>query len=209
MRTAVALLAALLVSACTGQAVVPSVTVDTPIGLKPTPGNYAATVQSGGWDLQTKSQGMSCGAWTFDTNINPSYESAMQDVLKRSLEKVTFTSDILSPEQLKSQGYIAQVVIHQGNADSSFSISPNFFSGTVRGDITLSVILAIRDESGVAYQNTVTGRGLGSKDVFGCPAIGEAVGAAAQDAIQAIVKDIILNVRDGLNNRQLAGKPTS
>jgi hypothetical protein len=207
MRTILILAAVLLVSACTGQAVVPPVSVDMPAGQKPVTGSYAATIQSGGWSLKTKSQAFSCGAWSFDTDVNSSYEGAMREVLTRSLEKVDFTAEILSPEQLKQKGYDAQIIIHQGNADSSFSVSPNFFSGSARADVTLSVILAIRDETGVAYQNTVSGKGSGSKDVFACPTIGEAVSAGAQDAIRTIVKDITLYLRDGLRDRQIAAKP--
>jgi hypothetical protein len=177
--------------------------------MRPIPGNYAATIQSGGWALKTKSEALVCGAWTFDTDINGPYENAMRDVLSRSLEKVTFTPEVLSAEQLGDQGYDAQLVIHQGNADASFGVTPGFFTGTAHGSVALSVILAIRDKTGVAYQNTVSGKGSGAKDVFACPAIGDAIGAGAQDAIQSIVPQIMLYIRDGLNNRQLAKRPES
>lgn len=209
MRTSLLFVVGLVLSACTGQAVVPPVTVETPIGMRPTPGSYAATVQSGGWALETKSEALSCGAWTFDTDVNGPYENAMRDVLTRSLEKVTFTPDILTADQLRAQGYDAQVVIHQGSADASFGVTPGFFTASARGSVALSVILAIRDETGVAYQNTVTGKGTGTKEVFGCPSIGEAIGAGAQDAIQTIVTQIVLYMRDGLNSRQLAKRPGS
>ncbi|MGE5537376.1 MAG: hypothetical protein ACM30I_02080 [Gemmatimonas sp.] len=209
MRAIVVVVAALLASACTGQAVVPSVAVEIPAGQKPVAGNYAATIQTGGWALRTKSRGTSCGVWTFDTDVNSSYEGAIRDGLMRSLEKVTFTPEILSPEQLKESGYDAQVVVHQGNASSTFMLSPKFFSASARGEVVLSVILAIRDGSGVTYQNTVTGKGSGSKEVFACPAIGQAVGAGAQDAVRTIVREIVLSVRDGLRDRRVAAKPQS
>jgi hypothetical protein len=208
MLKKLALLSGLLLSACTGTAVVPTVTIDTPIGMKPMPGSYAATIQSGGWDLRTKNPGMGCSAWSFDTNINPSYEKAMRDVMTRSLEKVDFTANILSPSDLKAKGYTAQVIVQQGNADSDFTTVPSSFTFSARSDVSLSVIIAIRDENGVVYQDTVTGQGFAAKDLGACPSIGESVGAAAQDAVRSLVKDIVLRVRDGLNNRQLAGKPT-
>jgi hypothetical protein len=142
MKAILILGSAILLSACTAQAVVPPVSVDTPLGEAPVAGNYAATVQTGGWALQTKSKAFSCGAWTFDTDVNSSYEDALRNALTRSLEKVDFTPEILSPDDLRRKGYNAQIVVHQGNADSSFLVSTRWFSTTARADVELSVILA-------------------------------------------------------------------
>ncbi len=208
-RSAICIIALLSLAACTGQTVIPQINVQTPAGIKPTPGQYAAMIQSGGWALKTESEGLTCGAWSFDTDVNGPYESAMREVLTRSLEKVTFVNQALSPAELKAKGMTAQVVIHQGNADSKFSISQNFFSGTARSDLALTVTLAILDDKGLSYQHTTTGKGTGSKEIFTCNSIGDAVGTAAQDAIQNIVKDIILYVRDGLRERLIPAQPVA
>lgn len=205
----VVLLALLSLAACTGQTVIPQVNVQTPVGIKPTPGQYAVMIQSGGWALKTKADGWTCSAWTFDTDVNGPYETAMRDVLTRSLEKVTFVAETMTPEQLKAKGMTAQVIVYQGNADSKFSISQNFFSGTARSDLELTVTLAILDDKGLSYQQTTTGKGSGSKEIFTCNSIGEAVGVAAQDAIQDIVKDIVLYVRDGLRDRLVPASPAT
>jgi hypothetical protein len=207
MKAILILGSAVLLSACTAQAVVPPVSVDTPLGETPVAGNYAATVQTGGWALQTKSKAFSCGAWTFEADVNSPYEDALRNALARSLEKVDFTPEILSPDDLRRKGYNAQIVVHQGNADSSFLVSTRWFSTTARADIELSVILAIRDGTGLIYQNTATGKGSGSRSIFACPSIGQAVGASAQTAVRTIVRDIIVHLRDGLRDRRVATKP--
>jgi hypothetical protein len=207
MKAILILGSAVLLSACTAQAVVPPVSVDTPLGEMPVAGNYVATVQTGGWALQTKSKAFSCGAWTFDTDVNSPYDDALRNALTRSLEKVDFTPQILSADDLRREGYNAQIVVHQGNADSSFLVSARWFSTTARADVELGVILAIRDGTGLIYQNTATGKGSGSRSIFACPSIGQAIGASAQTAVRTIVRDIIVHLRDGLRDRRVATKP--
>lgn len=193
----------LVLAACTGTAVVPPVTIDTPIGSSPTPGSYAVTVQSGGWALTTKPAGFTCGAWTFDTDVNGAYEAAIRDVLTRSLQKTTFVSDTYTSEKLKAEGMNAQVILYQGNASSKYSVGQNLFSGTAVSQVELSVILAIIDESGVNYQQTISVSGSSNVEIFTCPKIAEAIEKAAQNAIRAVGKDILLYVRDGLRERLL------
>jgi hypothetical protein len=193
----------LVLASCTGTAVVPPVTVDAPTGLSATPGNYAVTIQSGGWALTTKSAGHTCGAWKFDTDVNGSYETAIRDVLTRSLQKTNFVSDTYTPEKLKIEGMNAQVIVYQGNASSNFSVGQNLFSGTAMSQVELTVTLAIIDQNGLNYQQTISGTGSSNIEIFTCPKIGEAIGKAAQNAIRAVGKDIMLYVRDGLRERLL------
>ena len=207
LRKVVVICGLLLLGACTGQVQVPPVTVDTPTGIVRTPGQYAAMVQSGGWALKTDSQGWTCGAWSFDTNINSVYSDAVKDALTRSLEKVTFVPSTLTPKELQDKGYQAQIVIYQGNATAKFGVATGFFTGTANSEIDLTSTLAILDPKGMKYQQSITGKGVGSHEVFTCNTIGTAVGAAAQDAIKQIVKDIVLYVRDGLNQERAAAIP--
>ncbi len=193
----------LVLANCTGTAVVPPVTVDTPAGISATPGNYAVTVQSGGWALTTKPVGFTCSAWTFDTDVNGAYESAIRDVLARSLQKTKFVSDTYTPEKLKIEGMNAQVIVYQGNASSNFSVGQNFFGGTAISQVELTVTLAILDENGLNYQQTISGSGSSNVEIFTCPKINEAIEKAAQNANRAVGKDIMLYVRDGLRERLL------
>jgi hypothetical protein len=201
-------------AACSGQVAVPNIQVETPAGITPTSGKYAAVVQSGGWQLKTDPSGWTCGAWHFNVDVNGPYEQAMRDVLTRSLEKVDFTGETYSPARLKELGYDAQIILYQGNANSSFGVNPGFFTGSANSEIALTVTLAVLDDGGLSAQHTITGKGTGKQDVMVCNTIGDAVAKAAQDAIQDIVKNSLLYVRDSLRERQLKkmasqGKPTS
>lgn len=206
MRPCALLAAAFLLAACTGQANVPPVTV--PVAAdKRVPGSYSAMVQGGGWALRTGSPGHVCGGWTFNTDINPAYERAMRDALTQALENVSFSTEILSPEQLKAQGFDAQIVVHQGNAESRFVLLQQLFSSTARSDVALVVIVAIRDERGFVSQEAVIGRGIGRTQVYTCPPIGEAIGTAAQGAVRSLVVDAIAKLQRSLSKRQLAAEP--
>ena len=198
----------LILSACSGTVHVPPTNVTGLANFTPTPGRYAAMIQSGGWVLNTKPDGFVCGAWTFKTDINKVYEDAMREVLTRSLEKVDFVPTPVTPTQLAASGYDAFFAVQQGNADSKFGISQGFFSSTANSNIELASILAITDERGSYYQQTITGKGAGTSGVMFCPSIEEAIASAAQDAVRDIAKSSVLLIRDGLSSRQLQrGQP--
>jgi hypothetical protein len=175
--------------------------------MEPVPGKYAAWVQSGGWKLDVKSSGYVCGAWSFDTDINTPYRSAMQEALTRGLQKVDFVDTTLSPEDLKKQGYDAQVILYQGNAKAQFGVSENLFSGTAGSGVELTSTMAVIRQQGLAYQVTISGQGSGGKDVFTCDRIGDAIGAAAASAIQDMGSKSVLYVRDALRS-SAASSPT-
>lgn len=206
----------LLLGACSGQVAMQNVQVDAP-QAGPIPGHYAALVQSGGWQLKTEPSGWTCGAWHFNLDVNGPYEQAMRDTLAKSLEKVDFTGETYSPARLKEKGYDAQIVVYQGNANSTFGVNPGFFTGSANSEVELEVTLAVLDESGLTYQQTIKGKGTGKQDVFVCNTIGDAVGRAAQDAIKDVIKSSVLYVRDGLREKQVkemkklsaSGKPAS
>ncbi|MDD5585608.1 MAG: hypothetical protein PHY92_01455 [Alphaproteobacteria bacterium] len=186
---------------------IPPVSATNENNLSPVKGNYAAMVQSGGWNLKVESQGFACGAWTFDTDVNSCYVNAMQEALKHSVEKIDFTPDTYSPEQLKEKGYDAQIVIYQGNADSKFSIAQNFFSVTANSEIALALTVAITDKTGLVKQYSVDDRGTGSEDsppiinFRGCALVNDAIAKAGQTVVQRLVQKTVLLTRDGLRER--------
>jgi hypothetical protein len=200
LRGCLLLLVAFGIQACTGHVNVPPVAISSPIGMEPVPGKYAAWVQSGGWKLDVKSSGYVCGAWSFDTDINTPYRSAMQEALTRGLQKVDFVETTLSPDDLKKQGYDAQVILYQGNARAQFGVSENLFSGTAGSGVELTSTMAVIRQQGLAYQATISGQGSGGKDVFTCDRIGDAIGIAAASAIQDMGTKSVLYVRDALRS---------
>ena len=197
----------LVLQGCHGQANVPAVRIAAPMGMEPVPGKYAALVQSGGWKLDVKSSSYACSACSFDTNINASYRTAMQDALTQGLQQVDFIEETLSPEEIQKRGYAAQVVLYQGNAKAQFGVSQNMFSGTAGSGVELTSTLAVIGHKGLAYQATVTGLGSGGRDVFSCATIGEAIGAAAAAAIQDMGSKSVLYIRDAIRSNQAAAAP--
>jgi len=199
MRAAPIVLLVALLSGCAGTAIVPAVSVDRQTEHS-IPGNYVATIQTGNWALRTRSKGAVCGEWSFDADLDGPYEAAMRDALEHTLESVTFAPDILSQEQLRTGGYDAQLVIRQGKATSSFSGSEYILVRTVRSNVALAASVAIRAGNST-HQTSASGSGIGKKDVVLCGAIGDAIGAAAHDAIRRTIEDVLGQVRDGLENR--------
>ncbi len=191
----------LLMAACTGQVVVPPVTTDFAAGGSPIAGSYAAVVQSGGWDLTTKTEGMGCGAWSFATHVDDSYADAMKATLTTVLQKVAFVPDALSPEQLQAQGYDGQVFLYQGNANASFGVRPGFLTVQVGSDVELTTLLAVVDTTGWRQQQSITGKGASLSPpamMLACSEIGPVIGTAAQGAILDLAKDAGLNLRNDL-----------
>ncbi|MGB4101449.1 MAG: hypothetical protein WBK91_06040 [Alphaproteobacteria bacterium] len=200
-RNILILCVALILTGCTSRLTIPPVNVQTPTGLTPIPGNFAATIQTGGWALKVDPQGMNCAIMSFNADINAPYESAMRDVLTKSVGKITFVPGALSPEQLQKNKYDAQITIYQGNADSKLVVVPALFSATANSDIVLTTTLAITDKTGLVYQYSPIGKGSGAVEVhLSCPAIGEAVAKAGQSAVQEIVQNTALYIREGLRD---------
>lgn len=193
---------ALLLAACAGQVPVPMAPVQLPAGVAPVPGRYAALVQTGGWRLQGGTKEATCGIWTFDTDLNAPYDLAMRDALGRSLEKVDFVAETLTPQRLRELGYDAQVILYQGNAASDFRILQQGFSATALGEVRLTSMLAVIDERGLAYQHGVTGKGGGQQGVLTCDRAADALGRAARDAIGSVVRDSVQYVRQALLDRR-------
>jgi hypothetical protein len=157
------------------------------IQIRSNAGRYAAVVTSGVWKLHAASDGLVCGEFAFDADLNDPFETSVRDVLRRSLESVEFLDEPLSPAQIEERGYRAQVEISQEQADAGFSASERLLYRHVRSKVSLTSLLTISDEKGVAFQISLSGRGAENRQVFGCSSIGEAVAKSAHDALQSIV----------------------
>jgi len=204
MRSRFLLAVGLLLSACSGEVVVPPATVDAPADATRIPGNYAAAVVAGRWSLETTSDRFTCSAWTVEADIDPSYRQTMQAALTQALERVTFVPEPLSADQLAAQGYDAQIVVGQRDAESSFTVLSTLMQGAVRSDIDLSAIVAVQGADASVHQQTVSARGRGQSDTSYCSTIGQAITAAAQDALASIARQAVLYVQNDLNGRRLA-----
>lgn len=203
LRNAFLTLALCFLVGCTQQAHVPlqRVSVPLPAGQKPIPGHYAVFVQVGGWVLKSETRNL-CDVWSFILNVDDAYEQAMKEALAKSLEKVTFVSEILSPDQVKKGGYNAQIVIHQGHANTSFHIVPKFFSASACGEVGLSTVVAITTSAGLVYQTSIEEKGEGNKKIGPCREAAEAIRQAAEASILKMVKTTVLYVKDGLNSQK-------
>ena len=91
------------------------VQVKGPVGLKQIKGKYAGYVQTGGWQLESKASGFACSAWSFDVDINQVFYNSMTQLLNDSFEDIKIFNRILSKNELREQGYKAQVSILQSN----------------------------------------------------------------------------------------------
>jgi hypothetical protein len=192
---------ALGLSACTGQAQIPPVDAYMPSGLSKVPGRYAAQIQTGGWALTVKPAGFQCWMYDFSADMNAPYERAMRELLTQSVAHIDFVTTTLTPAQLQAYGYDAAITVYQGAADSAFTMSPNFFTMAATSEVSVGVTLAINDAQGLVYQHSLTSKGMGHDDVFSCGGASEAVGKAAQQAIQDVVQNTAVYLREGLRDR--------
>jgi hypothetical protein len=157
------------------------------IQIRSNAGRYAAVVTSGVWKLHAGSDGLVCGEFAFDADLNEPFEASMNDALRRSLESVEFLDEPLSPAQIEERGYRAQIEISQGEADAGFSASERLLYRDARSKVSLAAMLTVSDGNGVAAQISLNGRGARNREVFACSSIGEAVAESAHDALQSIV----------------------
>jgi TPR repeat protein len=202
--------AGLLLSACAGVGSVPPATVETSASLAPEPGNYAAVVLTPGWGLRTSAGPYECGPLGVYVDGNASYLDAMHEVLRRSLQHVTFLSVVLTPEQMKTQGFDAQVVINQGPAEASLVEPLKPGAGPARSDVALSATVAIHDRNGAVTQRAFAGHGRGKGEGIDCGKIVEAIGNAARTAIGSIARRSAAYIGDAIGERRVAvAKPAS
>jgi TPR repeat protein len=192
---------------CSGQAIVPPVDISSTAGAHPIPGHYAATVQTGSWLLKTTTERAICGAWTFDTDLDASYEAAIRNALQRVLERVTFVPNVLTPQQIKARGFDAQIIIGQGGANSSFTVPVYTITGTAQGSVELSVTVSIRPAAGNPSQETVSARGHGRAEISRCSGAATAISASARNALGTVTRAIVRSVQQRLDVREANNQP--
>lgn len=207
MRKIVLLLLELAVAgslaACAGVGRVPPVAIEPAAPRTSEPGKYAAIVQSREWVLSTASGPYDCGPLGVYVDANGSYQDAMRAVLSGTLQNVTFVSNTLTPEEMKNQGFDAQIVVSQGSADADLVGLP-LPGGTARSDVSLAVTVAVRDQHGAVAQKTVVGYGRGKGEGADCRQIVAAIGDAAQTAISTIARQSATYVAAALRDRRVA-----
>ncbi len=197
---AVCLLSVFLIG-CTGTAQVATPVV-THNSLK-VAGNYAVHMQAGGWQLKTKPSDMACMFWSFDTPVDQSYVTAMQTVLKETLQNVDFRSDIQNVHTLRSNGYDAQISLVQGPADSRFGSRPGLFISKPESDVALTLHIAILYPDGQRQQQSVTGKARESAYEPTCGSISNVVADAAREAVRDVVLQAIDSIDDRLEIKRL------
>ena len=168
-------------------------------------GKYAGWLQSGGWNLTAESTGKTCRRWRFETNLNPSHERVIRQILKDSVEEMVFVSHALSAEEMLEGGFDAQIFVYQTNASSTFRARYavwEFLHHTVDASVELSSIVAVTDKDGLSYQKILTGRGIEHVDVPACENVGSVMKEASVGAVRHLGKTIGLYLQEGIGNRQ-------
>jgi hypothetical protein len=162
--------------------------------MKPATGRYAAMLGSVDWTLKTQASMLwLCPKPDVTVDASAAYEDAMKDGLRHALKDVTFVSTMLTPEQLKAQGFDAEVVVTKGKASTSFNQS------TGATEVAMSTIVTVRNADGTVGRKTFSGQGRGKASMRICKAVIDAIGASASDAVAAIARDSTLFVASTLN----------
>ena len=185
-------------AACTGTATVAPISSAPSNSDAKIPGRFVVTIETGAWHVQSRTLGLVCGEWSFDTNLDAPYETAMQEAFGLLLEDVTFSSELFTPERLKEENYSGLVLVSQKDAASTFSASEKILFRTVEIKVGMGATVRIYNRGGLVYRTDVMGDGRGEADVFVCPAIGEIVGASAHEAIRRLIENTRESVRLGL-----------
>jgi hypothetical protein len=181
----------LMLGACTYQAQVPIVdgTSLANVGGRQS-GQYAALVQTGGWDMKTEVVGNACSAHTYQADLNGSWDQAMRSALSSALEKVDFVPSLPPADQMRERGYDAELGLTQSNASSRLTISPKFWTAAATAETKLEGILTIQYPDGTRQQEPLQGQGSTTNDVSSCgdvKPIEQSSALAIKDLVQRAV----------------------
>ena len=203
-----ALLLLPLLAACASQAVVSDadVRIQTSGAV---PGKFAGYVQSGGWNLKAEIQGMNCGIWSFEADINTVHTTAMTKALRQAIGDVTLLDQPMKPDQLVAAGYDGQIAIVQGPANATTVIQNGLFSATGYATLTLDAYVAVSDPSGQRGQQPVTAEVKKQDTIFMCPDVSPIMATAAQEAIGRIAEQAAIAARQMLLNRAATQVPAA
>ena len=211
---------------CASRSIGTSITrIETPSGVKPIKGNYAAFVQSGGWNVKVKN--LSLGfeipqIINTEIDINTEYMSAVKNILEKGLEKVSFVGKTLHQSELISGGYDAQIIIYQGYAEARMENLNSIILNTFKTSVELKTIVAIVRQNKPTYQVEVYGKKSAICSMFDLCRHGskenvktdldinihnivfwvhdKMIGNVASEAIEDLGSKLFLYIRDALNS---------
>jgi hypothetical protein len=192
-RAALALVAALGVAACEHTATISTVSGAklADIGQRQA-GSYLAVVQTGGWNMSVSSTGISCGAHSFNADMNGPWAGQTTDALMAGLEKVRFTASMPKPAELMSGGYSAGIVLTQLSAATRFDAT----GGTAVVTTDLEAILIVTWPDGRRQQQIIAAHETRAGSAgFACGKIGDRVSESTSYALQSLIQKAVVTIK--------------
>ncbi|MBV2187316.1 MAG: hypothetical protein KUL88_22585 [Rhizobium sp.] len=194
MRLLPVALAAALLAGCQSK-----VTIDTPsisssefASSAKVPGRYAVMIQSGAWKKEVTTEGLTCGAWSFPTDFESAYASAVHDAFEMSFESVSFVPVALKPDEVRQQKFDGQIVVYEGGIKTVYGIREHLFSADAVSEVKMDGIVAVIGPEGLAGQASPQGAGVATVGIFTCSDGSKAVSEAGAKA----VRDFVLHAVD-------------
>lgn len=159
------------------------------------PGRYAATVQAGAWRKDVVAEGFACTAWSFPTDADEAYTTAMRDALADTFEDVTFTPE-MSPPEIVAAGYDGAVIVYQGSFDTSaVTREEPFWTYSAHASVNLGSVVALVGPQGLVGQASPQGSGVSSGKMAKCDELGDRIARASRMAILGLVQNTIAEAR--------------
>lgn len=159
-------------------------------------GRFKAVVQTGGWNMKVSSTTFQCGAHSFDTNINGSWEQGMRQALTAGLEHVDYSGATPKTEELIEGKYSASIVVSQLNASSTFTVIPEFFTASATSSTDLQSVIVITWPNGQSQQNMVAGHGTAKGSAgLACGSIGDTVGQSSAEALKDLIRQTVVTIK--------------
>lgn len=196
MKTAAAALFLFLISACTYEGTVPTVSGASlaDVGQKQ-PGRYAAVVQSGGWNMTTELKSWTCSAHDYKADLNPAWEAELKEALMSALEIVDFVAAVLTPPEIAQNGYDGVLVFTQSNAAAVATVNSGFFTGETNAETKLDMILVIQYPNGQKDQQLLSASGSATQSIFTCDGVADTVAASGGVAVQNLVRSAVVTAK--------------
>jgi len=196
MRIIIALSSAIFLSGCVTTVPVVDATVSHVDASYKIKGKYAFFIQTGGWHLDIKTDGITCFLQSFDADANAPYERLIKGLISENFESATFVNEELSESTIKEKHLDGQLIIYQGNANAKFMVNQGFWTYNVFSGVDIDATIALVSPGYQLKQVSVSGSGLSRTSVFSCSEAAEYVGAAVSMAIRDLSSKALLNIRD-------------
>lgn len=201
MKRILCLLAASALAACSSDVKVGMTKLHWP-GEKIS-GHYAATVQTGAWRKDVEAEGFPCVAWSFPTDADEAYASAMKDAMSSIFERVTFTPE-MSPPDLGAAGYDGAVIVYQGAFETSaLAREEPYWTYSAHASVELGAIVALIRPEGLAGQASPQGSGVSGGQMRKCGELGGRIARASRMAILGLVQNAVAETRKMVAAKQL------